>query len=179
MDRWRSRGGKSQSKEEEKWQDQRGERARRKKMQLRERKAAGAEPSGQWKIARPGGVKHISKSKCTKQRTFKALLKLGCSRSARCCGAKHISKSKVQKTDGAGPLCEVSDVDKMHIVLARSTFPRHNLQNTPPSEHFWKVTCWKKCALLWPEAHVQVKSAKNWQSRTTFGSWDVEKRTPL
>ena len=33
----------------------------------------------------------------------------------------------------------------------------------------------KKCTPLWREAHVQVKSAQNWRSWTTFGSWDVEK----
>ena len=33
----------------------------------------------------------------------------------------------------------------------------------------------KKCTPLWREAHLEVKSVKNWRSRTTFGSWDVEK----
>ena len=33
----------------------------------------------------------------------------------------------------------------------------------------------KKCALLWREAHVEVKMYKTPQLRTTFGSWDVEK----
>ena len=33
----------------------------------------------------------------------------------------------------------------------------------------------KNCAPLWREAHFEVKSVKNWQSRTTFGSWDVKK----
>ena len=33
----------------------------------------------------------------------------------------------------------------------------------------------KNCTPLWREAHFQVKSVKNWRSRTTFGSWDVEK----
>ena len=33
----------------------------------------------------------------------------------------------------------------------------------------------RKCTPLWREAHFQVKSVKNWRSRTTFGSWDVEK----
>ena len=33
----------------------------------------------------------------------------------------------------------------------------------------------KKCTLLWREAHFQVKSVKNWRSRSTFGSWHVEK----
>ena len=33
----------------------------------------------------------------------------------------------------------------------------------------------KKCTALWREAHLEVKSVKNWRSRSTFGSWDVEK----
>ena len=37
MDRWNSRGGKSQRREEQKREDQRRERGRRKKMQMREK----------------------------------------------------------------------------------------------------------------------------------------------
>jgi hypothetical protein len=37
MDRWMSRGGKSQRREEQKREDQRRERGRRKKMQVREK----------------------------------------------------------------------------------------------------------------------------------------------
>ena len=33
----------------------------------------------------------------------------------------------------------------------------------------------KNCTPLWREAHLEVKSVKNWQTRSTFGSWDVEK----
>ena len=33
----------------------------------------------------------------------------------------------------------------------------------------------KKCTPLWREAHFEVKSVKNWRSRTTFGASDVEK----
>ena len=33
----------------------------------------------------------------------------------------------------------------------------------------------KKCTPLWREAHLEVKSVKNWRSRTTFGGSDVEK----
>ena len=33
----------------------------------------------------------------------------------------------------------------------------------------------KKCTPLWREAHLEVNRVKNWRSRTTFGSWDVEK----
>ena len=98
------------------------------------------------------------------------------------------------------------DVEKVHAVVARSTFPSQNVQNTPGSGHFWKLWCRKsarrcgakhiskskctkhtmvgpllevemskKCTPLWREAHFEVKSVKNWRSRTTFWSSDVEK----
>ena len=35
------------------------------------------------------------------------------------------------------------DVEKAHAVVARSTFPSQNVQNTPLSDHFWKLRCWK------------------------------------
>ena len=34
-------------------------------------------------------------------------------------------------------------VQKVHTVVARSTFPSQNVQNTPFSDHFWKLTWWK------------------------------------
>ena len=38
-----------------------------------------------------------------------------------------------------------------------------------------EVEMLKKCTPLWREADFQVKSVKNWRSRTTFGGSDVEK----
>ena len=35
------------------------------------------------------------------------------------------------------------DVEKVHAVVARSTFRSQNVQNTPASDHFWKLRCWK------------------------------------
>ena len=69
--------------------------------------------------------------------------RFGCWKSARRCGAKHISKSKCTKHLSFGPLLEGSDVEKVHAVVARSTFPSQNLQNTPLSDHFWKLRCRK------------------------------------
>jgi hypothetical protein len=34
-------------------------------------------------------------------------------------------------------------VEKVHAVVARSTFPSQNVQNTPCSDHFWKLRCRK------------------------------------
>ena len=38
-----------------------------------------------------------------------------------------------------------------------------------------EVEMTKKCTALWREAHFEAKSVKNWRSRHTFGSCDVEK----
>ena len=35
------------------------------------------------------------------------------------------------------------DVEKVHAVVARSTFPSQNLQNTPGADHFWQLRCRK------------------------------------
>ena len=35
------------------------------------------------------------------------------------------------------------DVEKVHTVVARSTFPSQNVQHTPLSDHFWKLRCRK------------------------------------
>ena len=98
------------------------------------------------------------------------------------------------------------DVEKVHAVVARSTFPSQNVQNTPFSDHFWKLRCWKsarrcgakhickskctkhtrsgpllevemlkKCTPLWREAHLQVKMYKTHQVRTTFVRCDCWK----
>ena len=63
-----------------------------------------------------------------------------CRKSARRCGAKHIFKSKCTKhhmfaTFGG------SDVEKVHAIVARSTFPSQNVQNTTYSRHFWRFRC--------------------------------------
>ena len=67
------------------------------------------------------------------------------------------------------------DVEKVHAVVARSTFASQNVQNNSAPDHFWKLRCRKKCTPLWREAHFQVKMYKAPQLRTTFGSCDVEK----
>ena len=35
------------------------------------------------------------------------------------------------------------DIEKVHVVVARSTFRSQNVQNTPGSDHFWKLRCRK------------------------------------
>ena len=55
------------------------------------------------------------------------------------------------------------DVEKVDAVVARKTFQSLNVQNTPRSEHFWKLRCSKSvrgCGAKMRETHFQVKSAK-------------------
>ena len=67
------------------------------------------------------------------------------------------------------------DVEKVHAVVARSTFSSQNVQNTPLVGPLLEVAMSKKCTPLWREAHFEVKMYKTHHGRTTFGSWDVEK----
>ena len=52
------------------------------------------------------------------------------------------SKSRLAKAAGAEPSGQMRD-QKLHAVVARSTFRSQNVQSTPTSEHFWKLRCWK------------------------------------
>ena len=52
------------------------------------------------------------------------------------------SKSRLTKAAGAEPAGQMRD-EKLHAVVARSTFRSQNVQNTPVSDHFWKLRCQK------------------------------------
>ena len=96
------------------------------------------------------------------------------------------------------------DVEKVHAVVARSTFRSQNVQSTLGPDHFWQLRCRKsarrcgakhiskskctkrsgpllavemskKCTPLGREAHFEVKMYETQHVRTTFGGSDVEK----
>ena len=98
--------------------------------------------------------------------------KLRCRKSARRCSAKHISKSKCTNTPGSDHFWK-SDLEKVHAVVARSTFRSENVQNTPCKGPLLEVQMSKKCTPLWREAHFEVKMLKAPGVRTTFGGSDV------
>jgi len=52
------------------------------------------------------------------------------------------SKSRLAKAAGAETAGQMRD-ENLHAVVARSTFPSQNVQNTPCSDHFWKLRCRK------------------------------------
>ena len=52
------------------------------------------------------------------------------------------SKSRLAKAAGAEPAGQMRD-EKLHAVVARSTFPSQNVQNTRGADHFWQLGCRK------------------------------------
>ena len=52
------------------------------------------------------------------------------------------SKSRLAKAAGAEAAGQIRD-EKLHAVVARSTFPSQNAQNTSGADHFWKLRCRK------------------------------------
>ena len=52
------------------------------------------------------------------------------------------SKSRLAKAAGAEPAGQMSD-EKLHAVVARSTFRSQNVQKTPGPDHFWQLRCRK------------------------------------
>ena len=52
-------------------------------------------------------------------------------------------QAKMYKTPHVRTTFGSWDVEKVHAVVARSTFRSQNVQNTPCSDHFWKLRCRK------------------------------------
>ena len=84
------------------------------------------------------------------------------------CGSGGL-KSRLAKAAGAETSGEMRD-EKLHAVVARSTFRSQNVKNTRGFGPLLEVEMSKKCTPLWREAHFQVKMYKTHQLRTTFGS---------
>ena len=75
------------------------------------------------------------------------------------CGSGE-SKSRLAKAAGAEPAGQMRD-EKLHAVVARSTFPSQNVQSTPFSAHFWKLRC-RKSARRCGAKHIwKSKCAKH------------------
>ena len=201
MDRWKAEQGRGREKRKIRREKIRRERVRRKKMQMREKVGKSRNTVFfQWFEA-PEGRKVGS----LKRRVRSQLARWEMKNCTPLWREAHF-QVKMYKTHHGRTTFGSWDVEKVHAVVARSTFWSQNVQNTSVSDDFWKLRCRKsarrcgakhilkskctkhtilgpllevemskKCTPLWREAHFQVKSVKNWRSRTTFGGSDVEK----
>ena len=129
-------------------------------------KAAGAEPAGQRRDEKLHAV--VARSTFPSQNAQNTpgadhFWHLRYRKSARRCGAKHISKSKCAKHTRCGPLLALEISKKCtplwRAVVARSTFPSQNAQNTPASDHFWTF----RSRFAWQAQGIvhRVKSEQN------------------
>ena len=64
--------------------------------------------------------------------------------------------------------------EKLHAVVARSTFQSQNVQSTPCSDHFWKLRR-RKNARRPGAKHIPKSKCTKHQRRTTFESCGVKK----
>ena len=94
------------------------------------------------KSARRCGAKHISKSKCTKHTRFGPLLEVAMSKKCTPLWTEAHFQVKMYKTPHVRATFGGSDVEKVHVVVVRSTFRSQNVQNTTCSRHFWRFGCW-------------------------------------
>ena len=122
------------------------------------------------KSARRCGAKHISKSKCTKHHMFAPLLEVRMLKKCTPFWREAHFQVKMYKTPHVRATFGGSDVEKVHAVVARSTFRSQNVQKHHMFAPLLEVRMLKKCTPLWREAHFEVKMDKTHQRRTTFGS---------
>ena len=201
MERWKAEQGRGTEKRKIGREKIRRERVRGQKIQMREKVGKSRNTVFfQWFVA-PEGRKVGSL-----KRRVRSQLATGAMKNCTPLWREAHFQVKMYKTHHSRTTFGSWDVEKVHTVVARSTFPSQNVQNTSASDHFWKLRCRKsahrcgakhiskskctkhtilgpllevamskKCTPLWREAHFQVKSVKNWRSRTTFGGSDVEK----
>ena len=71
------------------------------------------------------------------------------------------------------------DVEKVHAVVARSTFPSQNVQNTSASDHFWKLRCRKSARRCGAKHISKSKCTKHLSSGPLLEVAMSKKCTPL
>ena len=84
---------------------------------------------------------------------------------------------KMYKTHQVRTTFGSCDVEKVHAVVAQSTFGSQNVQNTPCSDHFWQLRCRKNArpcgAKHISKSKCEVNMYKTHHVRTTFGHSDL------
>ena len=138
MDRWKAEQGRGREKRKIRRQKIRRERVRRKKMQMREKIGKSRNTVFfQWFVA-PEGRKVGS----LKRRVRSQLARWEMKKCTPLWREAHF-QVKIYKTPQRRTTFGSCNVEKVHAVVARSTFPSQNVQNTPGPDHFWKLQCRK------------------------------------
>jgi len=87
-------------------------------------------------------------------------------------------KSRLAKAAGAEPAGHRSD-EKLHAVVARSTFPSQKVQNTSASDDFWMLRC-RKSARRCGAKHISKLKCTKYQGFGPLLEVEMSKKcTPL
>ena len=88
------------------------------------------------------------------------------------------SKSRLAKAAGAEPAGQMRD-EKLHAIVARSTFASQNVQNTCVSEHVWKLRCRKSARRCGAKHICKSKCTKHTRCGPLLAVEMSKKCTPL
>ena len=139
MDRWKAEQGRGREKRKIRRKKSRRERVRRKKMQMREKEGKSRNTLFfQW-FGAPEGRKAGSLKWRVRSQLARWEMKY-CTllwREVR-------FQVRMHKIHHARTTVGSWDVEKVHAVVARSTFRSQNVQNTPGADHFWQLRC-RRC----------------------------------
>ena len=88
------------------------------------------------------------------------------------------SKSRLAKAAGAEPSGQMRD-EKLHAVVARSTFRSENVQSTPSPDHFWQLRCRKSASRCGAKYISKSKCTKHTRSGPLLAVTMSKKCKPL
>ena len=131
------------------------------------------------KSARRCGAKHISKSKCTKHLSVGPLLEVKMSKKCTPLWREAHFQVKMYKTPQLRTTFGSCDVEKVHAVVARSTFRSENVENTSVSDDFWKLRCRKSARRCGAKHISKSKCTKHTILGPLFEVQMSKKCTPL
>ena len=148
MDRWKAEEGRGRDKRKIRRKKSRRERVRRKKLQMREKVGKSRNTVFFPWFGAPEGRKVGSLKRRVRSQLARREMK-NCTPLWR---EAHY-QVKMYKTPQRRTTFGSCDVEKVHAVVARSTFRSQNVQSTSLSDHFWKLRC-RKSARLCGTKHI-------------------------
>ena len=174
MDRWKAEQGRGREKRKIRRKKSRRERVRRKKMQMREKVGKSRNTVFfQW-FGAPEGRKVGS----LKQRVRSQLARWEMNNRTPLWREAHLQVKKL-KTPHVRSTFWSWDVEKVHAVVAQSTFASQNVQNTPGADHFWQLRCRKSARRCGAKHICKSKCAKHTRCGPLLAVEMSKKRTPL
>ena len=165
MDRWKAKQGRGREKRKIRRKKSRRERVRRKQMPMREKVGKSRNTVfSQWfgapEVRKVGSLKRRVRSQLARWE-IKSCTPLW----RETFGSQNVKTPGVRTTFGS------CDVEKVHAVVARSTFASQNVKNTRGSDHFWKLRCRKSARQHISKSNVQNTPAPDQSTTCSRHFW--------